>query len=368
MTACDEARTGPGHKNDCLGNRLFHIYGIVPVVMRRFIRKSEEMVSGTGEIVYSLLFGRQQARFIRRQLSNSSSTHDARVIASLSTLPDRIENLEPTLRCLLEQTRMPDEIVVAVPPFSNRQQKEYVIPGYLEKIPRVRILRCQQDWGPATKFIPVIREELAAGRGNTLIMTVDDDRTYPRDALETYLHYHAQLPDAALCFRGALIPHSLVWFWPKIIRANQIREPKTVAVITGTASYLVQPRFFDSALWDYTDAPKSAFYMDDIWISGCLDRRGVKKYVVPASAMMRAVPAQRGTMMLSDVPNGAVRSNTEVINFFRDSWTVFFSRWILSLPIIRVWVRSFLPNQTEIKSRNTASGPKPEAAAAETGK
>ena len=336
--------------------------------MGRLIRKLEEMVSGTAEIVYSLLFGRQQARFIRRQLSNSSATRNNRVVVSLSTLPDRIGNLEPTLRCLLEQTQTPDEILVAVPCFSNRQQKEYVVPGYLEKIPRVRILRCQQDWGPATKFIPVIQEELAAGHGNTLIMIVDDDRIYPRDALETYLHYHAQLPDAALCFRGALIPHSLVWFLPKMIRANQIREPKPVAVMTGTASYLVQPHFFDFALWDYAAAPKSAVYMDDIWISGCLDRRGVKKYVVPASAMMRAVRQQWGTMTLCDVPNGPIRSNTEVINFFRDSWRVFSSRRILSLPIVRRWVRSYLPNRAEIKSRNTSSVPKPESAAAETGK
>jgi hypothetical protein len=326
------------------------------------------MVSGTAEIVYSLLFGRQQARFIRRQLSNSARMHNPRVIVSLSTLPDRINNLEPTLRCLLEQTRAPDEIVVAVPRFSNRQQREYVVPRYLGKIPGLRILRCEQDWGPATKFIPVVQEELAASRADTLIMVVDDDRIYPRDALETYLHYHAQLPDAALCFRGALIPRSLVWFWPKIMRANQIREPKPVAIITGTASYLVQPRFFDSALWDYTGAPQSAFYMDDIWISGRLDRRGVKKYVVPASAMMRAVRAQRGTMMLSEVPNGAVRSNTEVINFFRDSWTEFDSRWILSLPIIRSWIRSFLPSQAGIKSRSTSSVPKSGAAAAEAGK
>ena len=333
--------------------------------MSRLIRKLEEMVSGTGEIVYSLLFGRQQAQFIRQRLSNSISIPNRRVIASLSTLPDRIGNLELTLRSLLAQTRPPDEIVIAVPRFSDRQQKEYIIPSYLEKIPRVRILPCQKDWGPATKFIPAIQEELAGGRGNTLIMVVDDDRSYPRDALETYLHYHAQLPDAALCFRGALIPHSLVWFLPKLIRANQIREPKRVAVMTGTASYLVQPRFFDSTLWDYAGAPMSAFYMDDIWISGCLDRRGVKKYVVPASAMMRTVPQQWGTLTLCDVPNGAVRSNTEVIDFFHDSWDVFFSRRIFSLPIFRAWIQSLRPGDAGIKSRNIFSDPKHERAAAE---
>lgn len=280
-------------------------------------------LTAIGEFAYSSLWGRQQARFIRQLLSRAPSIPDRRLIASLSTMPDRIDNLEPTLRSLLEQTRPPDEIVLTVPKFSIRQQRDYVIPRYLEKIPRLRILRSQTDWGPATKFIPVIQEELAAGRSDTLIMVLDDDRTYPRDAVETYLHYHAQLPEAALCFRGAVMPENFVWFLPKLFRANQIREPKRVAVITGTASYLIQPRFFDSALWDYSASPPSTFYVDDIWISGCLDRRGVEKYVVPASAMMRTVRQQWGTMTLYDVPRGSGRNNTEAIKFFRDTWNVF---------------------------------------------
>jgi hypothetical protein len=39
--------------------------------------------------------------------------------------------------------------------------------------------------------------------GSALIMVVDDDRLYPRDAFETYLYYSEQLPNAALCFRDA---------------------------------------------------------------------------------------------------------------------------------------------------------------------
>jgi hypothetical protein len=280
-------------------------------------------LTAIGQFAYRTLWGRQQARFIRQLLSHAPSTPERRVIASFSTLPDRINHLEPMLRSLLEQTRPPDEIVLAIPQFSIRQQKDYAVPDYLEKIPRLRILRCQTDWGPATKFIPVIQEELAAGRSDTLIMVLDDDRIYPRDAVETYLHYHARLPEAALCFRGALIPDNFVWFFPKLFPGNQIREPRRVAVITGTASYLIQPRFFDSALWDYSTAPPSAFYVDDIWISGCLDRRGIEKYVVPASAMMRTVREQWGTMTLYDVPKGSVRSNTEAIKFFRDTWNVF---------------------------------------------
>ena len=268
---------------------------------------------------------RRQVRFIRETLASSKKSGDRRVIVSLSTVPERIGNLGPTVRSLLRQTRPPDEIVLAIPEFSIREQRPYAVPKHVSRWPRMRVLHCQKDWGPATKFIPIVREELAAGRGNTLIMVVDDDRIYPRDALETYLHYNKQLPDAALCFRGAAMPRDLDWRHAKMIRASELRQPQPAAVITGCGSYLIQPRFFDESLWDYSQAPKGAFYMDDIWISGCLARRNVKRYVVPASAMMRSVFRQRRTLSLHDVPDGRQYNNNETIALFGDAWDVFAS-------------------------------------------
>jgi hypothetical protein len=267
---------------------------------------------------------RQQVRFIRDRLAAKPTFDDRRVIASLSTVPDRINNLRPTIRSLLKQTRPPDEIVLAIPEFSVRERRPYVVPKYISRLPRVRVLRCRQDWGPATKFIAAIQDELAAGRQNTLIMVVDDDRVYPRDALETYLHYSEQLPDAALCFRGAAMPSTLDWDDAKMIRASELREPRPVAVITGCGSYLIQPRFFDESLWDYSVAPQVVFPIDDIWISGWLSRRGVKRYVVPGSAMMRSVLRQRWTVSLNKIP-GRQKLNNEIIAFFRDTWDVFAS-------------------------------------------
>src|ERR1700745_318052 len=192
---------------------------------------------------------RRQIRFIRETLAAKRTFDGRRVIASLTTVPDRINNLRPTIRSLLKQTRPPDEIVLAIPEFSVREQRPYVVPKYISRLPRVRVLRCAEDWGPATKFIGAIQDELAAGRENSLIMVVDDDRLYPRDALETYLYYSEQLPNAALCFRGAAMPSSLDWDDAKMIRASEVREPCPVAVITGCGSYLIQPRFFDKSLW-----------------------------------------------------------------------------------------------------------------------
>ena len=266
---------------------------------------------------------RRQVRFIRETLESSKKSGDRRVIVSLSTVPERMDNLGPTIRSLLRQTRPPDEIVLAIPEFSIREQRPYAVPKHVSRWPRMRILHCRRDWGPATKFIPIVRGELAAGRGDTLIMVVDDDRMYPRDALETYLHYNKQLPDAALCFRGAPMPRDLDWRHAKMILARDLRQPQPVAVITGCGSYLIQPRFFDESLWDYSQAPKGAFYMDDIWISGCLTRHGVKRYVVPATAMMRSVRRQRRTLSLHDVPDGRQYNNNETIAFFAAAWDVF---------------------------------------------
>jgi len=269
---------------------------------------------------------RRQVRFIRETLSAHAVPDNRRVIASLSTLPGRINNLTPMIRSLLKQTRPPDEIILAVPEFSIREKRPYMVPDHVLHLPRLRILRCEKDWGPATKFIPVVQEELAAGRGETLIMVVDDDRVYPRDAMETYIHYNQQLPGATLCFRGAAMPRTLDWRDATMIKGNELREPHSVAVMTGCGSYLIQPTFFDESLWDYSKAPEAAFYMDDIWISGWLARRNVKRYAVPTSTMMRSVWRQRRTLTLHDVPNGRQHNNNETIAFFRDSWDVFASR------------------------------------------
>ncbi|MFL6505359.1 MAG: glycosyltransferase [Candidatus Udaeobacter sp.] len=264
---------------------------------------------------------RQQVRVIRETLAAKRTVDNRRVIVSLSTVPDRINNLRPTIRSLLKQTRPPDEIVLAIPEFSIREQRPYVVPKYISRLPRVRVLRCAEDWGPATKFIGAIQDELTAGRQNSLIMVVDDDRLYPRDAIETYLYYNEQLPDAALCFRGAAMPSTLDWDDAKMIRASELREPRQVAVITGCGSYLIQPRFFDESLWTYSVAPPVAFDIDDIWISGWLSRRGVKRYVVPGSAMMTSVLRQRWTVSLNKIP-GRQKLNNQIIAFFRDDWDV----------------------------------------------
>lgn len=265
----------------------------------------------------------RQRAFIKTILSASPPRKERRLIVSFSTLPGRINRLEPTIQSLLKQTRPPDEIVIAIPPFSIREQREYIVPDYLKIIPTVKILHCDQDWGPATKFIPAIQAELLSGSRDTLVVVVDDDVHYPRNAIELLLHYFESYPNAALCFRGESVTRDLKWVSKPFIAGDHLREPVRVAIVNGCSSYLIQPRFFDERLWDYSSAPAAAFYMDDIWISGWLDRRGVKKFAIPAVARQWNLIRQMGTLSLNHVPNGRQHSNDEVVAYFRDTWNVF---------------------------------------------
>src|SRR5207245_11256191 len=99
-----------------------------------------------------MFMSRRQARFIRQTLATGRRAANNRVIASLTTLPDRIFNLEPTTHCLLNQTPPPDELVLSIPEFSVRQQRPYSLPKYLGQIPTPQLGPSKTCWWSATRL------------------------------------------------------------------------------------------------------------------------------------------------------------------------------------------------------------------------
>ena len=45
---------------------------------------------------------------------------------------------------------------------------------------------------------------------------------------------------------------------------------------------MVRPTFFTDKVFDYSTAPKEAFYVDDIYVSGRLAENEIDIYVIPA--------------------------------------------------------------------------------------
>ena len=74
-----------------------------------------------------------------------------RTFVSMTTLSSRIDRIRPTIESLLGGSHVPDKVLIALPSFSQREQRDYVVPAFLDEFgPSVEVMRCSQDWGPGT--------------------------------------------------------------------------------------------------------------------------------------------------------------------------------------------------------------------------
>lgn len=233
-----------------------------------------------------------------------------RVIVTLTTLPSRVDLLRPVLASLLDQTVPPARIVLALPDVSRREQAAYRLPAFLDH-PSVEVLRCGRDWGPATKLIPAWER----AEPDRLLLALDDDNIYPRDLLERLLSWQQRLPFAALGLRGWSVGPALDFNHAPIVYGTALRELRAVDVLTGTWGFLVRRDFFDEALLDYRGYPEDAFYVDDVWFSGHLARRGIPRRVVPSRLAPLPTRANWVNDLARNVNHGGRRDNAMLAAF-----------------------------------------------------
>lgn len=227
-----------------------------------------------------------------------------RYIFSLSTIPPRFGMLDPALRSLLNQSLRPAAVELYIPRHYRRFPQWG---GALPAVPDgVRIVRVDEDHGPATKILPAAR----AYRGQDLeIIYVDDDRIFARDWAGTCLGLRRDHPNAAICGSGFNIaqryglpvpaprepvavraPHppkdlryDLGWLINRLlagVRAGGLRRPYLrqiaqsgfVDIAEGHGGVMLRPDFLDDEAFRI---PPPAWPVDDIWLSGMLARRGV---------------------------------------------------------------------------------------------
>ena len=160
-----------------------------------------------------------------------------KVIVSFTTIPSRFNKIRKTLYSLLDQTRIVDEIVISIPEYSKRERSEYNIPDFIYKFidkvedsnlfirtPKITILRSENDWGPATKFIPVLQREFHESERENLIIIVDDDQIYKRTMISKFIKYHKKYPKSVLCNRGRILTNSFQYSNSKIILGTKIDD------------------------------------------------------------------------------------------------------------------------------------------------
>ena len=168
------------------------------------------------------------------------------IYVSLSTIPQRVKDLNKSIESLLKQTKKPDKIFVNIP-FKYRRFKETIDDNKIPKFDNndVEITRCE-DCGPGTKLLG----SLDKFEKNSLVILVDDDHVYEDYMIEKFFYFYSMTPDNAYSF----YVHPLGNF-------GIGQGADGFAINTNHLSGI--KNFYDKVVKNY----KELFLYDDLWIS-----------------------------------------------------------------------------------------------------
>ncbi|GGB08427.1 hypothetical protein GCM10011491_40570 [Brucella endophytica] len=261
-------------------------------------------------------------------------------IVSLSTIPSRFHLLEPTLLSLLSQSLKPDDIRLYIPQAYRR------FPGWDGRLPRVppgiKIVRCEKDYGPATKVLPAAADL----QGQDVdILFCDDDKIYESSWHQRFKDAAAQQhPDTCIVEVGESFPDiadncrppdrlprggkrrkDLNYRLRRIFSLFKYKPYLTVSgyvdQISGYAGVLVRPEWFDELFYDIPDV---MWTVDDPWISGHLERVGIPIWMNgypkrPADSTNGAIDALHS---LVEQGHDRVSADLLVIEYFRQKYGI----------------------------------------------
>jgi hypothetical protein len=277
-----------------------------------------------------------------------------RHVITLSTIPPRFAAIGPALTSLLDQTSRPEAVELYIPRTYRRFPQWG---GALPEVPDgVRIVRVDEDLGPATKILPAARAYL--GQAVELVY-VDDDRVYARDWVQQCLTVRRAHPEAAICGVGfnvqerygyrfaerrqplAVVPSNAqfkIWFLLRKIANTAMPDRRQGLRLTvplrrfdvsgythvaeGFGGVMVRPEFFDD---EAHVIPPVLWAVDDVWLSGQMERRGIPIWGDQSLYNVRLViEASQTSPLYRSVIDGADRNeaNRACIDYMRETYGI----------------------------------------------
>ena len=118
------------------------------------------------------------------------------IYVSISTIPQRVKNLNESIESLLNQTRKPDKIFINIP-FKYKRFHEIIDDNQIPKFDSsiVEITRCE-DCGPGTKLLGSLNKF----EKNSLVILADDDHVYEDYMIEKFFYFYSEAPNNAYSF------------------------------------------------------------------------------------------------------------------------------------------------------------------------
>jgi len=199
-----------------------------------------------------------------------------RLIVSLTSFPDRMNEIHFTIYSLLKQTEKPDEVVLwlAKEQFPNGEKD---IPEIVLKLKGNGLtIKWCDDLRSYKKLIPSLKEF-----PNDIIIVVDDDDDiyYNNRWLEKLYREYLKTPDCVIGTRGHLVALNKEGYplpyeqWKKNVILN---KPSYRNFMTGCGGVLYPPRVLYKDVDDISLFKKLAPYADDVWFWAMTVLNGIK--------------------------------------------------------------------------------------------
>lgn len=204
------------------------------------------------------------------------------IIATLTTLPSRIAYLAPVINSMLGQSSPPDEIHLQLSRHCVKENCGYELPEFLKDYPQVKIFWHEQDYGPATKWLPTLNY---LRNQEVTLLIMDDDCFYPRDMVANLLKAHKANPDKVYCstggaFMGKKINHLKVGPKPQKNMLTILIEntaPQRVDTVQGFSLVLFNPGIIETNLVDQLKKHNLNQLADDILLSALFEKSGIER-------------------------------------------------------------------------------------------
>lgn len=288
-----------------------------------------------------------------------SGSDVTRYIATLSSIPPRFSGLSNTLNSLLNQTVPPERVILYL---SRHYTRFPDWDGTLPNVPEgVEIRLVEEDYGPATKLLPALRE--FAGQ-DVEILFCDDDQSYQPYLAEELLKGRAQHPEACIAASGMMdyAPYEeggkrdfthhprILHLWKKtnVLFMTRLLLRDLLEKLTGKAypeplhrrvlragysdgfegwmGVLVRPEFFPPEVFDIPDFARP---VDDVWLSGHATRLGHPPWIIGGLFQRMMMPNStedhsNQTALYRSEFGGSNRdqSNIETVRYFQKTYGI----------------------------------------------
>lgn len=188
-----------------------------------------------------------------------------RIIVSFTTYPARIATINQVLDCLINQTMLPDKIVLYLAKTQFEGQK---LPIDLDTYKKwgFEIHLCEEDIGSHKKYFYALQEY-----PDDIVITIDDDFYYKKTLISELIQCHRKFSRAVIARRAHLITYCengniapyLEWYGECI---RYVNIPRMDLCAVGCSGILYPPHIFINEIFNKDVFMRLCRYADDIWL------------------------------------------------------------------------------------------------------